>query len=171
MPDVRPLYLCYTEHNGIGGRDRRSCWPVPGRVSEKGWCLVVGESRTRILVADSDSRVRMALHTLLKQEPEQVAVRESTDVSSLTVQVKQFKPDLLLLDWDLPGRPAAALLFALNGLNYHLKVIVLSTRPESEREVLGAGADAFVCKGDPPDQLLGSFRRLVKEAKAAETVC
>jgi DNA-binding NarL/FixJ family response regulator len=97
----------------------------------------------------------MALHTLLKQEPEQVAVRESTDVSSLTVQVKEFKPELVLLDWELPGRPAAALLFSLHGLNYHPKVIVLSTRPESEREALGAGADAFVCKGDPPDQLLG----------------
>lgn len=151
-------------------RESRSYWPASGSAIVKGWGLVVGESGTRILVADNDARVRMALNTLLQQEPEKVAVRESNDISSLAVQVKQFKPDLVLLDWELPGRPAAALLLSLHGLNYNPKIIVLSTRPESEREALGAGADAFVCKGDPPDQLLGSLRRLAKQAREAETV-
>ena len=124
-----------------------------------------GNTQTRILVADGDARVRSALQTLLQQEPTQIAVRESEDIGSLALQIKQFKPDLILLDWELPGRPAAALLFALHGLDYQPKVIVLSTRPESETDALAVGADAFVCKGDPPEQLLVSFRTMVRQSK------
>jgi DNA-binding NarL/FixJ family response regulator len=128
----------------------------------------VGRDRhTRILVADNDARVRSALHTLLRQEPTQITVRESADMVSMVLQVKEFRPELVLLDWELPGRPAAALLFALHGLDYHPRIIVLSTRPESEGEAMAAGADAFVCKGDPPDQLLNSFRQLVQESRGA----
>jgi DNA-binding NarL/FixJ family response regulator len=123
-------------------------------------------TQTRILVADSDARVRSALHTLLHQEPAQIAIRESADVGSLAIQVREFKPNLVLLDWELPGRPAAALLFALHGLDYHPKVIVLSTRPEAETDALAAGADAFVCKADPPERLLYSFRTLVQNSRA-----
>jgi DNA-binding NarL/FixJ family response regulator len=117
------------------------------------------------LVADNDVRVRSALQTLLKQEPEPIAIRESSDLGSLAIQVKEFQPDLVLLDWELPGRPAAALLFALHGLEVKPKVIVLSKRPESEQAALDAGADAFVSKGDPPDQLLAAFRGLVRKAR------
>ncbi len=124
-----------------------------------------GVDQTRILVADNDARVRSALHTLLGQEPGQVSIRESADIGSLGLQVREFRPDLVLLDWELPGRPAAALLLALHGLEHHPRIIVLSTRPESEVEALAAGADAFVCKGDPPEQLLNSFRRLVHESR------
>lgn len=127
-----------------------------------------GNTQTRILVADGDARVRSALHTLLQQEPTQIAVRESGDIGSLALQIKQFKPDLILLDWELPGRPAAALLFALHGLDYEPKVIVLSTRPESEGDALAVGADAFVCKGDPPERLLDSFRTMVRQSKAEQ---
>jgi DNA-binding NarL/FixJ family response regulator len=125
------------------------------------------DRHTRILVADNDARVRSALHTLLRQEPTQITVRESADMVSMVLQVKEFRPELVLLDWELPGRPAAALLFALHGLDYHPRIIVLSTRPESEGEAMAAGADAFVCKGDPPDQLLNSFRQLVQESRGA----
>lgn len=135
----------------------------------KGEVLVAGDVQTRILVADNDARVRSALQILLKQEPGQLVVRESADLGGLAAQIRQFKPDLVLLDWELPGRPAAALLLALHGLDYHPLVIVLGRRPESEQEALAVGADAFVCKADPPDRLLDTLRRLVSESKEGES--
>jgi DNA-binding NarL/FixJ family response regulator len=47
-----------------------------------------------------------------------------------------------------------ALLAALREACPDLLVIVLSGRTEVRRAALGAGADAFVCKCDPPEQLL-----------------
>ena len=123
-------------------------------------------TRTRILVADNDARVRSALQTLLRQEPGQIQMRESADFDSLAAEVQEFKPDLVLLDWELPGRPAAALLLALHRLDYHPRVIVLSTRPELEQGARDIGADGFVCKGDSPERLLHVFRGLVQDSKA-----
>jgi len=117
----------------------------------------------RILVADNDARVRSALQTLLKQEPGLV-IGECSDLESLVVQVKEFKPDLVLLDWELRGRPATALLYAAHAANYRPKMIVLSGRPESEQAALDAGADAFVSKADPPERLLGTLHKLVSES-------
>ena len=122
-------------------------------------------TKTRILVADNDARVRSALRTLLRQEPGQIQVRESADLDSLATQVKEFIPDLVLLDWELPGRPAAALLLALHRLDYHPCVVVLSTRPELEQDARSVGADGFVCKGDSPEQLLQVLRGLVQDSK------
>ena len=124
-----------------------------------------GEAATRILVADNDARVRSALRHLLKQEPGQLVIRDSADLGGLAAQVREFQPDLVLLDWELPGRPAAALLFALHGLERHPQVIVLSSRAEAEREALAMGADGFVSKGEPPERLLTIFRSLVREIR------
>jgi len=129
-----------------------------------------GEGPIRILVADHDARVRRALQTLLHQEPGAFQIYESADLGGLARQVRNFRPSLVLLDWELPGRPAAALLFALHELDYHPRIIILSIRPEVEEEALVAGADAFVSKSDPPQVLLESFRRLLRESAGIEYV-
>ena len=116
---------------------------------------------TRILIADHDPRVRAALQMLLGQNPEWV-VGENSDVESMVKQIREFKPDLLLLDWEMPGCPAAALLLALKKLKATPKVIALSRRPESEAAALRAGADAFVSKANPPEEVLEALRTLAK---------
>lgn len=119
-----------------------------------------GNKQTRILVADGDARVRFALRTLLQQERGPILIEESGDATALAAQINRFRPHLVLLDWELPGRPTVALLLSSDGIDYQPGIVVLSTRPESEEAALAAGADAFVCKGDPPERLLDSFRAL-----------
>ena len=126
---------------------------------------MASNTQTRIYVADNDARVRSALQTLLRQEPGQIRVRESADLDSLATQVKEFRPDLVMIDWELPGRPAAALLLALHRLDYHPCVVVLSTRPELEQDARNVGADGFVCKGDSPERLLQVLRGLVQDSR------
>lgn len=121
-------------------------------------------NQMRVVVADSDLRVRSALRILLRQEPKLTLVGESSDLPGLVAQVRELKPDLVLLDWELPGQPAAALLLAQTTLEYKPKVIVFSARPDSKKVALAAGADAFVSKGDPPEALLSVFRRLTQES-------
>ena len=120
----------------------------------------------RILVAENDARARGALHMLLGQEPG-LTVAECADLEGLTAQVQAFQPDLVLLDWELPGRPAAALLYALNASGANPRVIVLSRRPEAEAAALATGAEAFVCKTDPPAALLSALRRVAQNHAGA----
>ena len=87
-------------------------------------------------------------------------VGETTEADRLLACIKETRPDLVLLDWELPGLVANGLMNALRSLFPRLKVVVLSGRPEARRDALAAGADAFVSKGDPPDRLLAALRAI-----------
>jgi DNA-binding NarL/FixJ family response regulator len=110
-----------------------------------------------ILLADSQSRVRFALSSLLEEQSELTVVGEATDGPELLAQVEAACPDLVLVDWDLPGMAGADLLAALKGTCPDLHVIVLSSHPEVEPEALAAGVYAFVSKAGPPEPLLAAI--------------
>jgi len=111
----------------------------------------------RVFLADDQPRVRSALRLLLEQDPQLSVVGEAAAAEGLLAQVRAAHPDLLLLDWELPGLQAAnPLLPALRALYPRLSVIALSGRPEARRAALAARADAFVSKGDPPERLLAA---------------
>lgn len=110
----------------------------------------------RILLADDQAQVRSALRLLLTQEPGLSVVGEAAETGVLLAQAEATRPDVVLLDWELPGLQAATPLSILRARCPCLKIIVLSGRPEARQAALAAGADAFVSKGDPPERLLAA---------------
>jgi DNA-binding NarL/FixJ family response regulator len=114
----------------------------------------------RILVADSDSRIRSAVKILFGQEPGPILMREATGLNSLLTEIQSFQPHIVLLDWDLPGRPASAFLFALGSLPCQAKVIVLGRPSGTHVTALAAGACAAIGKDEPPERLLEAVRQL-----------
>jgi DNA-binding NarL/FixJ family response regulator len=110
----------------------------------------------RILLADNQADVRSALRLLLEQEPGLDVVGEAIGVEELLIQAEAAQPDLVLLDWELPGSRAADLLPALRSCCPCARAIALSGRPEARREALEAGIDVFVSKADPPERLLAA---------------
>ncbi len=107
----------------------------------------------RILIADDEPKVRFALRVSLEQHPGFKTIGEAIDAEDLLAQTNVICPDLILLDWDLPGLPAAELLIALRRICPRLRVLVLSEKPEVHQAASRAGASAFVCKGESPDRL------------------
>ena len=116
----------------------------------------------RVLLADDQEKVCSALRLLLGQRLELDVVGEVAEAQGLLAEIKKARPDLLLLDWELPGLSANGHFPTLRNRYPHLKVIALSGRPDTRRAALDAGADAFVCKGDPPERLLGALHTLLK---------
>jgi DNA-binding NarL/FixJ family response regulator len=57
----------------------------------------------RVLLADDQPALRSAVRFLLEQEPDLSIVGEVGDVAGLMERVAALHPDLLLLDWELPG--------------------------------------------------------------------
>lgn len=118
--------------------------------------------KMRVLVADNQAKVRSALRLLLEHQPDVETLGEAVDATGLLDWVKATHPDLVLLDWELPGLPPDTLLSLLRSHHPGLHVIALSGRPETGQAALRAGADAFVSKGDPPEVLITTieaFRR------------
>lgn len=116
----------------------------------------------RVLIANDELQVRLALRLLLRQYPDMAVVGEADNVErALELAVRQ-QPNLVLLDWELPGGNGTAVLERLRTARQGLIVIVLSGRPEARRVALDAGVDAFVSKGDPPDRLVSTLQATLR---------
>ena len=57
----------------------------------------------RVLLVDSQQEVRSALRLLLEQDNRVHIVGEAEDVNDIFACVQDTHPNLLLLDWELPG--------------------------------------------------------------------
>ena len=118
----------------------------------------------QVLLADDQSKVRSALRLLLDHEPDIDVLGEAVDATGLLDWGKAACPDLVLLDWELPGFNAD-LLGTLQDCCPSLTVIALSGQPEAHQAAISAGVDAFVSKGDPPEQLLTAIRNCPRHAE------
>lgn len=114
----------------------------------------------RILLADDQPSVRLALRLVLRYRWDMQLVGEATDSETLATVLDAAQADLLLLDWGIFGREAAEALPALRARYPALKVIVMSGQFGARRAALAAGADAFVSKGEPPDRLWTALKEV-----------
>lgn len=122
----------------------------------------------RILLADDRVKVRSALQLLLEQEPDVEVVGEAGDGSSLLLLAEKETPDVIMLDWELPGRPIATLLAEVGHLLPAVKVVAMSVHPEARRAAHEAGVTAFVSKNAPSEELLAVLNALRTGPRPAE---
>jgi DNA-binding NarL/FixJ family response regulator len=119
----------------------------------------------RILLADDQPEVRSAIRLLLEQQPESNEIEEVTNARELAHHIENCRPDLLLLDWDLPGSLPEKLLSGIQASCPNLITIVLDSSPQIRQVALKAGAKEFVSKNDPPERLLTAIRHFIESKK------
>ncbi len=117
----------------------------------------------QILLADDNSDLRSAFKLLLETRLDLGSITEARDMEHVLAQVEDTRPECLILDWELPGRPTRERVTVLRTLMPGLRIIVTSVRPESKAEALSEGADAFISKSDPPEKILDAVQKCCKE--------
>jgi DNA-binding NarL/FixJ family response regulator len=122
----------------------------------------------RILVADRNAAVRSAVALYLQNVLELDTVREAGDDEDLLVQAEVFRPDIVLINWGLSGPAWTGSLASLHAIEPRPSVIVLGSLLEQRQDALTAGADYFVCKGDPPKRLLATTRLAMADRGAGQ---
>ena len=118
----------------------------------------------RVVLADDQRDVRAALRLLLEQECCTV-VAEASSVDELLGRTAHEQPELVLVDWELPGMPAEDPVRNLRALCPGVAIVALSSRPEARVAALAVGVDGFVSKADPPEALLAVVRACVRRAE------
>lgn len=127
----------------------------------------------RILVADDQWEVCSALQLLLSHEKGMLIVGQAKTALELLESIEQTSPDLILLDWELPGLDTPGMLarfgrhhtsvISIGDLQKkfpQVKVVALSCRPEARAEALAGNTDAFISKVDPPEVVLNTLTSL-----------
>jgi DNA-binding NarL/FixJ family response regulator len=116
-----------------------------------------------ILIGDAQPRIRFGLRLLFEQQPGWNVAGEVDDAQALLDAVRRGCPDLVLLDWELPGIPAEELLALIRQHCPRLAVVLMSGKLELRSMALLAGADIFAYKADPPERLLEQIREFIVE--------
>ena len=114
----------------------------------------------RILLADDKPEILSSLRLLLETRLDLELITEARDMEHVLAQVEDSLPNAIIMDWDLPGRPTRERISVLRALVPEIKIIVVNTRPELRNQVISEGADAFICKTDPPQTLLEAIQKL-----------
>lgn len=107
-----------------------------------------------IFLAEGEKHVLEALRLILENQVEFKITGEAGHPESLLAQVCQQPPDVILLDWNLPGIHHQRLLQTLRIHCPHTCILATSVQPEQRKIALELGADAFLSKQSPPDQFL-----------------
>jgi two-component system response regulator DesR len=132
----------------------------------------------RLLLADDQALVRGALAALLSLESD-LEVAAEVDRGDLVVPTAlEVRPDVAVLDIEMPGLDGIAATAALRQALPTCRVLVVTTfgRPGYLRRAMEAGASGFLVKDAPAEQLADAIRRVhaglrvVDPALAAETL-
>ena len=122
----------------------------------------------RILVVDDHAIVRDGLRRLLSSDGE-TSVSEAADGRQALILAKAQRPDLVILDLNLPGLGGLELLRRLLQAGA-AKVLILSMHAEPlyARRALEAGAHGYVSKNAAPDELLLAVSRVTAGGRYVE---
>lgn len=116
----------------------------------------------RLLLADDQALVRGALAALLDLESDLSVVAEVGRGDEVVAAVLEHRPDVALLDVEMPGMDGIAATAALREAAPDTRVLIVTTfgRPGFLRKALHAGAGGFVVKDTPARQLADAVRRV-----------
>ena len=116
----------------------------------------------RLLLADDQALVRGALAALLSMESDLEVVAEVGRGDEVVDAAREHRPDVALLDVEMPGMDGIAATAALREALPDVRVLIVTTfgRPGSVRRGLQAGAGGFVVKDTPARELAEAVRRV-----------
>jgi DNA-binding NarL/FixJ family response regulator len=124
----------------------------------------------RILLVDDQALVRAGFRMILDAEPEMEVVGEASDGREAVDQVRELRPDVVLMDIRMPeldGLEAARRILSGTTEAGAPKILMLTTFDLDEYvyEALRAGASGFLLKDTPPEQLVSAIH-VISEGEA-----
>lgn len=117
----------------------------------------MGES-VRIVLADDHAVVRSALRLLLDAEEDLEVVAEAGDIEATLRYVRGHKPDVVVLDLNMPGGRSLGAVPEMLESSPETSVVVLTmeTDPAYAREAIQAGVLGYVLKEAVDEELVNA---------------
>lgn len=116
--------------------------------------------KIRLLVVDDHFVVRLGLTSALNLEPDMQVVAEANDGQQALELFRKHKPDLVVMDYQLPQLNGAQATAAICRECPDARVIVLSVYKAEEdvHRAVQAGASAYLPKSSEPEELIEAIR-------------
>lgn len=121
----------------------------------------------KVVLCDDHAVVRRGVRDTLMEATDIQVLGEADGYASLREALRQHKPDVLLLDVDLPGRSGLEILAVLQEEQNPVRTVMVSMYPEDQYAIrcLKAGAMGYLNKGGDPSALLAAVRTVSQGRK------
>jgi DNA-binding NarL/FixJ family response regulator len=120
----------------------------------------VEDDKIKVIIADDQASTRRGLMALLIFEPRIEIIGEAGNGNEAVRLVGETKPDLVLMDVQMPVMDGLTATQKIKVLYPDIKVVVYTMFPGYQAEAYQAGADYFLIKGSlgfTPSQIILSF--------------
>ncbi|AFY75099.1 response regulator with CheY-like receiver domain and winged-helix DNA-binding domain [Synechococcus sp. PCC 7502] len=123
---------------------------------------------TKILLVEDDIKLAQFIEMELSCEGYEVVMAHN-GLDGLT-QARQFLPDLIILDWMIPGLSGVEICRRLRATGHKMPILIVTARDDIRDRVVGldAGADDYVIKPFSIEELLARIRSHIRRTKHEE---
>ncbi|WP_320151248.1 phosphate regulon transcriptional regulator PhoB [uncultured Tolumonas sp.] len=125
----------------------------------------------RVLVVEDEAPIREMLCFMLEQRGFEAV--EAADFSEAVALVKEPYPELILLDWMIPGGSGIQFikLMKQEELTRNIPIVMLTARGEEEDKVRGleVGADDYITKPFSPKELTARIKAVMRRSVPTAT--
>ncbi|ERL65239.1 response regulator transcription factor [Schleiferilactobacillus shenzhenensis] len=120
----------------------------------------------RLFLAEDQSLLNTALAQLLDLEDDITVVGTATDGQAAWAAISQLKPDLAVLDIEMPKATGLDVADLIQGAHLPTKVVILTTFAQSAyfQRAVKAGVAGYLLKDAPTDELVANIRRIMAGA-------
>ncbi len=120
-----------------------------------------------IIIADDHQVIREGIKRIINTEIDLKVTAEVETGEALLNKISKEKFDIVILDVGLPGRSGIEILSDLRKFEPKLPVLIFSMQPEERISIraIKAGANAYLSKNAPADELLKALRTIVTGRK------
>lgn len=114
----------------------------------------------RLLIADDQRLFRQSLRIVLERESDLKVVGEASDGQEAYEQVKALRPEMVLMDVEMPKLDGIAATRLLVKERADIKIVMLSAYADDERvlHAIQAGAVGYIVKDAPPEEFVKIIR-------------
>ena len=112
------------------------------------------EQPVRVLIADDRAQARDGLRALLSTAPQVAVIGEAANGHEAVHLVEQLRPDVVLMDAKMPEMDGLEATRLIKGRWPEVRIVMLTMHRAYWASALAAGADVFLIKGCPVEDLL-----------------
>lgn len=117
-------------------------------------------SNRRVFIVEDHPVFREGLVRMLSTEKDLEVSGEAGDYEQGLAGIKRLKPDLVLVDLELPDKSGLDLIKKVRSLDIPVKMLVVSMYDEAlyADRVLRAGGDGYIMKEESPEEIIRAIR-------------